>query len=191
MRWVCHKEVQVDNPTNAFCVFLYPRSIKNVFLAKRVSFSLTRGFCLRWAPRIVTQWNWPPFTLHPKASWESEFSIPVTKCVKTLVQWQIKTFARCNPSSKNAVEVLLKDVKVTSSSSARCGLRAGYVELVNIDPKVTKYIYNLFSKDSCAPVLGQIALDIMAKPPQPGDPSYPLYHAVRRLSASPLLKSYL
>ncbi|XP_056913870.1 alanine aminotransferase 1-like [Takifugu flavidus] len=57
-----------------------------------------------------------------------------------------------------------------------CGLRAGYVELVNIDPKVMKYIYKLFSKDSCAPVLGQIALDMMAKPPQPGDPSYPLYH---------------
>lgn len=42
-----------------------------------------------------------------------------------------------------------------------------------------KYIYKLFSKDSCAPVLGQIALDVLAKPPQPGDPSYPLYHTVR------------
>lgn len=49
-----------------------------------------------------------------------------------------------------------------------------------------KYIYKLFSKDSCAPVLGQIALDVMAKPPQPGDPSYPLYSEVRRLSALPL-----
>lgn len=51
-----------------------------------------------------------------------------------------------------------------------------------------KYIYKLFSKDSCAPVLGQIALDVMAKPPQPGDPSYPLYSKVRRLSAPPLFK---
>lgn len=42
-----------------------------------------------------------------------------------------------------------------------------------------KYIYKLFSKDSSAPVLGQIALDVMANPPQPGDPSYPLYHTVR------------
>lgn len=77
---------------------------------------------------------------------------------------------------------------MTSSSSARCGLRAGYVELVNIDPKVMKYICKQFSKDACAPVLGQIALDVMAKPPQPGDPSYPLYHAVRRLLAPPLFK---
>ncbi|XP_070701446.1 alanine aminotransferase 1-like [Pempheris klunzingeri] len=57
-----------------------------------------------------------------------------------------------------------------------CGLRGGYVELVNLDPAVMKYIYNLFSIDSCAPVLGQIALDLMTNPPQPGDPSYPLYN---------------
>uniref|UniRef100_A0A665W029 alanine transaminase n=1 Tax=Echeneis naucrates TaxID=173247 RepID=A0A665W029_ECHNA len=57
-----------------------------------------------------------------------------------------------------------------------CGLRDGYVELVNLDHTVMKYIYVLFSKDSSAPVLGQFALDLMANPPQPGDPSYPLYN---------------
>ncbi|XP_032422307.1 LOW QUALITY PROTEIN: alanine aminotransferase 2 [Xiphophorus hellerii] len=55
-----------------------------------------------------------------------------------------------------------------------CGLRTGYVELVNLDPAVMKYINNLFSTNSC-PVLGQVALDVMVNPPQPGDPSYPLY----------------
>lgn len=68
---------------------------------------------------------------------------------------------------------------LTGLSSTRCGLRGGYVELVNIDPAVMKYIHTLFSKDSCAPVLGQIALDLMANPPKPGDPSYQLYHMVR------------
>lgn len=53
------------------------------------------------------------------------------------------------------------------------------MELVNVDPAVMKYIYTLFSADSCAPVLGQIALDLMTHPPQPGDPSYPLYDVVR------------
>lgn len=77
------------------------------------------------------------------------------------------------------LKVLQEYGEITSSFSIRCGLRAGYVELVNIDPKVMKYIYTLFSKDSSAPVLGQIALDVMANPPQPGDPSYPLYHTVR------------
>uniref|UniRef100_A0A3Q2V215 alanine transaminase n=1 Tax=Haplochromis burtoni TaxID=8153 RepID=A0A3Q2V215_HAPBU len=56
-----------------------------------------------------------------------------------------------------------------------CGLRAGYVELVNLDPAVMKYIHTLFSKDACSPVLGQIALDLMTDPPKPGDPSYLLY----------------
>ncbi|XP_007548782.1 alanine aminotransferase 2 [Poecilia formosa] len=55
-----------------------------------------------------------------------------------------------------------------------CGLRTGYVELVNLDPAVMKHINNLFSTNSC-PILGQIALDVMVNPPQPGDPSYPLY----------------
>uniref|UniRef100_A0A3Q2WR57 alanine transaminase n=1 Tax=Haplochromis burtoni TaxID=8153 RepID=A0A3Q2WR57_HAPBU len=59
-----------------------------------------------------------------------------------------------------------------------CGLRAGYVELVNLDPAVMKYIHTLFSKDACSPVLGQIALDLMTDPPKPGDPSYLLYKQV-------------
>lgn len=63
-------------------------------------------------------------------------------------------------------------------SFIRCGLRAGYVELVNLDPAVMKYIHTLFSKDACSPVLGQIALDLMTDPPKPGDPSYLLYKQV-------------
>lgn len=51
------------------------------------------------------------------------------------------------------------------------------MELVNLDPDVMKHIYTLFSKD-CAPVTGQIALSLMANPPQPGDPSYPVYKRV-------------
>lgn len=64
-------------------------------------------------------------------------------------------------------------------SPTRGGLRCGYVELVNVDPAVMKYIYKMFSMDTCAPVLGQLALDLMLNPPQPGDPSYPLYNVVR------------
>lgn len=64
---------------------------------------------------------------------------------------------------------------VSKGVMGECGLRGGYVELVNLDPAVMKHIHSLFSTDSCAPVLGQIALDLMMNPPQPGDPSYPLY----------------
>uniref|UniRef100_A0A672IX05 alanine transaminase n=1 Tax=Salarias fasciatus TaxID=181472 RepID=A0A672IX05_SALFA len=56
-----------------------------------------------------------------------------------------------------------------------CGLRGGYVELLNLDPAVMEYVYKIFSIGSCGSVSGQLALDIMSSPPQPGDSSYPLY----------------
>ncbi|XP_028328773.1 alanine aminotransferase 1-like [Gouania willdenowi] len=56
-----------------------------------------------------------------------------------------------------------------------CGLRGGYVELVNVDPAVMEYIYMLFSMDICASLSGQMAIDLMTNPPQPDEPSYPLY----------------
>ncbi|XP_051984148.1 alanine aminotransferase 2 [Xyrauchen texanus] len=56
-----------------------------------------------------------------------------------------------------------------------CGLRGGYVELVNLDPSVMEYIRKLFYTESCTPIGGQIALDLMADPPKPGDPSFPTF----------------
>uniref|UniRef100_A0A3Q0SDD0 alanine transaminase n=1 Tax=Amphilophus citrinellus TaxID=61819 RepID=A0A3Q0SDD0_AMPCI len=70
---------------------------------------------------------------------------------------------------------------VSKGFLGECGLRSGYVELVNLDPAVMNYIQTLFSKDSSSPVLGQIALDLMTDPPKPGDPSYPLYNQVGTL----------
>ncbi|XP_033838779.1 alanine aminotransferase 1 [Periophthalmus magnuspinnatus] len=60
-----------------------------------------------------------------------------------------------------------------------CGFRGGYVELVNMDPAVMKHVFTIFSKDN-APTPGQIALSVMASPPQPGDPSYPLYRTEKQ-----------
>uniref|UniRef100_A0A8C7ZZ94 alanine transaminase n=1 Tax=Oryzias sinensis TaxID=183150 RepID=A0A8C7ZZ94_9TELE len=70
-----------------------------------------------------------------------------------------------------------------------CGLRGGYVELVNLDPAVKKYIYTLFCADSSPPVLGQIALDLMTNPPQPGDPSYLLYYQETQHIRSTVVKN--
>lgn len=85
----------------------------------------------------------------------------------------------------------LKSPRLFFLNSFRCGLRCGYVELVNLDPSLKDYIYKLFSKDSCAPVLGQIAMDLMTNPPQPGDPSYSLYEAVSTETHSPVYSSSL
>lgn len=56
-----------------------------------------------------------------------------------------------------------------------CGRRGGYFELVNIDPEVEAQMFKMASTQLCAAVPGQIGLDIMVKPPQPGDASYDLY----------------
>ncbi|XP_017540851.1 alanine aminotransferase 2-like [Pygocentrus nattereri] len=64
---------------------------------------------------------------------------------------------------------------ISKGAIGECGLRTGYMELVNIDPEVMQYAYSLFTINLNVPVIGQIALDVMADPPQPGQPSYALY----------------
>lgn len=44
-----------------------------------------------------------------------------------------------------------------------------------MDPVVMPYVERLFQFIPSPPVTGQIALELMVKPPQPGDLSYPLY----------------
>lgn len=56
-----------------------------------------------------------------------------------------------------------------------CGRRGGYFEMININEKVEDQIYKLASAQLCAPVSGQIGLDIMVKPPAEGEPSKGLY----------------
>ncbi|XP_028823700.1 alanine aminotransferase 2 isoform X2 [Denticeps clupeoides] len=55
-----------------------------------------------------------------------------------------------------------------------CGFRAGYVELVNFDA-LLPYVETELCGSVCAPVIGQIALDVMVDPPQPGEPSFNEY----------------
>ena len=52
------------------------------------------------------------------------------------------------------------------------------MELVNLDPSIIHYVHTLFSTDAGAPVSGQLALELMAQPPRPGEPSYPVYTQV-------------
>ena len=56
-----------------------------------------------------------------------------------------------------------------------CGQRGGYFELVGIDPKVKEQIYKLASINLCPPVIGQMLVDLMVKPPKEGDYSYEKY----------------
>ncbi|XP_034412092.1 alanine aminotransferase 1-like isoform X1 [Cyclopterus lumpus] len=99
-----------------------------------------------------------------------------------------RVLAEMGPPLSDTVE-LASFHSASKGFMGECGLRGGYVELVNMDPAVMKYIYTLFSADSCAPVLGQFALDLLTSPPQPGDPSYPLYRQETRHIRSTLVRN--
>ncbi|KAL4648459.1 alanine aminotransferase 2-like [Arapaima gigas] len=61
---------------------------------------------------------------------------------------------------------------VSKGFIGECGLRCGYVELVNIDPSVKPFVKAFFNIQRSPPITGQIAMHIMVDPPKPGDPSY-------------------
>eukprot|EP00656_Telonema_subtile_P023114 TRINITY_DN2443_c0_g1_i1.p1 TRINITY_DN2443_c0_g1~~TRINITY_DN2443_c0_g1_i1.p1 ORF type:complete len:416 (-),score=111.92 TRINITY_DN2443_c0_g1_i1:68-1315(-) len=60
-----------------------------------------------------------------------------------------------------------------------CGLRGGYMEAMNIDPKVMDELYKLSSMTLCSNLPGQVAIDLMVKPPSSSDPSGPLFEQER------------
>ncbi|XP_030629705.1 alanine aminotransferase 2-like [Chanos chanos] len=53
-----------------------------------------------------------------------------------------------------------------------CGFRAGYVEVINLDPEVKAQLTKLVSVRLCPPVPGQALLDVVVNPPQPDEPSH-------------------
>ncbi|KAM8874141.1 alanine aminotransferase 1-like [Spinachia spinachia] len=64
---------------------------------------------------------------------------------------------------------------LASAPIGECGLRAGYMELVNIDPEVMHFVDTMLCTDISTPVTGQLALDLMVDPPRPGDLSFDTY----------------
>ncbi|KAF7706693.1 hypothetical protein HF521_019947 [Silurus meridionalis] len=64
---------------------------------------------------------------------------------------------------------------ISKSVMGECGLRGGYLELVNLDTLVIPYVQKFFNTHSCGSLMGQIGVDLMVDPPQPTQPSYELY----------------
>lgn len=63
-----------------------------------------------------------------------------------------------------------------------CGIRGGYVEVVNMCPEVKTMLLKSISATVCPSTIGQACMDVMVNPPRPGEPSYELFirekHAV-------------
>lgn len=75
---------------------------------------------------------------------------------------------------KSSVE-LVSFHTVSKGVLGECGLRGGYMELVNFHPGTTAQLYKMASISLCPNTVGQVAVSLMVNPPKPGDTSYELY----------------
>ncbi|XP_026837662.1 alanine aminotransferase 1 isoform X1 [Drosophila erecta] len=60
-----------------------------------------------------------------------------------------------------------------------CGIRGGYMEVLNFDPKVKAMLTKSITAALCSTTAGQVAVSALVNPPQPGEPSYDLYKKER------------
>ncbi|KAJ0178033.1 hypothetical protein K1T71_005856 [Dendrolimus kikuchii] len=70
---------------------------------------------------------------------------------------------------------LVSFMSASKGYAGECGLRGGWLELVNLDPGVQAHLYKCISAMLCPNIVGQITMDCVAKPPEPGQPSYELW----------------
>ncbi|XP_064298029.1 alanine aminotransferase 2-like, partial [Phalacrocorax carbo] len=96
-----------------------------------------------------------------------------------------KVLFEMGPPYSEAVE-LASFHSISKGFMGECGFRSGYVEVVNMDPEVQQQLAKLVSVRLCPPVPGQILLDAVVAPPQPGEPSYELFMAEKQAVLSTL-----
>jgi len=97
--------------------------------------------------------------------------------------YQVNVYAegKAFTSFKKVVRSLGSPVELVSFHSTskgmigECGLRGGYMEVVNFHPHAMDVLYKAASVSLCSNIPGQVAMDVMVKPPVEGEPSYALY----------------
>ncbi|KAH9822340.1 pyridoxal phosphate-dependent transferase [Melampsora americana] len=64
---------------------------------------------------------------------------------------------------------------ISKGQIGECGRRGGFFEIVNFPKDVKEQITKLMALED-APVQGQIGVDVLVRPPRPGEPSYDLWY---------------
>jgi glutamate--glyoxylate aminotransferase len=77
---------------------------------------------------------------------------------------------------------------VSKGGWGECGLRGGYMELHNFDPKVVDEMYKVAAINLCSNMPGQVALSIMVNPPRPGETSHALFQEEKKALLASLAK---
>ena len=75
---------------------------------------------------------------------------------------------------------------VSKGVYGECGLRGGYMELLNIDLAVVDEVYKMASINLSPNTAGQVAVGLMCNPPKVGDPSYAQYALEKSLLTNSL-----
>nr|AIT69942.1 alanine transaminase [Grateloupia turuturu] len=84
-------------------------------------------------------------------------------------------------SFKKVVTELGSSVELASFHSVskglfgECGMRGGFLEALNMEQEVLDVLYKTLSVSLCSNVAGQVAVDVMMTPPQPGEVSHDLF----------------
>jgi len=87
-----------------------------------------------------------------------------------------KKVLRSMPELADKVE-LVSFHSTSKGIVGECGMRGGYLELVNIHPETKEQVYKSLSVNLCSNLPGQVMCDMMVNEPKPGDPSYESYQA--------------
>jgi len=64
------------------------------------------------------------------------------------------------------------------SCHGRCGYRGGYCEMVGFDSDVMRMLAKMTSARLCSNTSGQLVMECVVNPPQPGEPSYSQFEEV-------------
>ncbi|OWK49651.1 Alanine aminotransferase 2 [Lonchura striata] len=87
-----------------------------------------------------------------------------------------KVLMEMGPPYSDSVE-LASFHSISKGFMGECGLRGGYMEVVNLHPEVKAQLTKMVSVRLCPPVPGQLLLDAVMDPPKPGEPSYERFQA--------------
>lgn len=66
-------------------------------------------------------------------------------------------------------------MSISKGYMGECGIRGGYGEIINMDPKVMAILLKSISAMLCPTVLGQVVMDVVVNPPKSNEPSYELF----------------
>ncbi|XP_066587698.1 alanine aminotransferase 2 [Prorops nasuta] len=77
-------------------------------------------------------------------------------------------------------------MSISKGYMGECGIRGGYGEYHNMDPKVMAVLQKSISAMLCPTVLGQVAMDVVVNPPRPNEPSYKLFQEEKQRTLSSL-----